>query len=191
MIVLGLDIATTTGWALHETIDRRANRVRIECGSFKSSGSDHVEQCSAMANSMIALLKRLRGEGRQPELVAMEAPLLHKAVSQRRTARSEFLAPAFHGAAVAIIAAYRVPMVAVAPQTWRLAFCGEGVRPPKSVPKGKTRDWWKREVRLRADLLGEDLGFIVKNNDVSDAIGVAFWGVNEALRLRAYNRRAA
>ncbi len=189
-ILLGLDIATTTGWALYE-IEHPRNRPQISCGSWKCKPAvkgDHVDTCGKMAAHIIALHKDLRHRGLRIDRVAIEAPLKvrvgakrvvrddmwasHTETTQATNAATEFITPALHGAAIGILTAYKIPVVNVMSSTWRKSFIGVG-RAPKEIQN--KRKWWKDKVREAADLLASDLGFNCPNMDASDAVGVVFW----------------
>ncbi len=189
-ILLGLDIATTTGWALYEVHELR-NHPQISCGSWKCKPErkgDHVDTCGKMAAHLVALHKSLRDRGLQIDRVAIEAPLKvrvgakrvirddmwasHTETTQATNAATEFITPALHGAAIAILCAYKIPVDNVMSSTWRKSFIGVG-RAPKEIQN--KRKWWKDKVREAADLLGTDMGFNVPNMDASDAVGVVFW----------------
>ncbi len=189
-LLLGLDIATTTGWALYE-IDSPRARPQIECGSWKCKPlvtGDHVETCGKLAAELIALQKKIDKRGLRIAHAAIEAPLKmrvgrkrvvsgglyasHTETEQVTNAATEFITPALHGSAIAILTAYKIPIANVMSSTWRKSFTGVG-RAPKGTENN--RKWWKAKVRECADLLATDFEFHIPNVDAAEAVGVVFW----------------
>jgi hypothetical protein len=83
-------------------------------------------------------------------------------------------------AAVAIIAAYRIPWETISSQTWRKVFLGMGRSP------GFDRAMWKRAAveRCRA------LKIAVKNADAAEAVGISIAGAS-CQRFRMIGRDEA
>ena len=86
------------------------------------------------------------------------------------------------GACSAIIGAYGIPFECIAPVSWRAQFLGFGRRP------GWQRKDWKKAVRERC----QQLKITVTNDDMADAVGVAFAAkACQTLKLLEARRAAA
>ena len=66
-LILGLDIATTTGWAIYDT-DKTPSA--IVSGSFKLQGATPFERVRYMRSHLPRLIKEYR-----PNFAAIEAPM--------------------------------------------------------------------------------------------------------------------
>lgn len=171
-MILGLDIATTTGFAWYEP---GSSLSSIKTGLLKAQGDNAEEKAASLATQLVALLKPGR-----PDFVAIEQPM-RNVVSFKKT-RDTLAGPvdeqtinpnalqlsALVGAAVGIIAAYRIPWETISSSTWRATFLGYGRR------AGMDRAAWKRAAIERCRLLKVD----VRNADAAEAVGIAFSAVN-------------
>lgn len=170
MLILGLDIATVTGFAWYDT---SASMSAIRTGLLKAQGDNAEEKAADLATQLVALLKPGR-----PDFVAIEQPM-RNVVSFKKTKQTlagpvdeQTINPnalqlsSLSGAAVAIVAAYRVPWETISSSTWRKAFLGMGRQP------GFDRAAWKRAAVDRCRALKID----VKNADAAEAVGIAFAG---------------
>lgn len=171
MNILGLDIATTTGWAYYP--DRNPNL--ITSGSFKVSGDVPEEKADRFAGCLIQLLNR---HGK-PDLCIMERPLRRAVKSQRKVGGlipDEYAQEAVHdgaaillnalmGSAVGVLRGYGIPWETVASQTWRKGFFPDRT-------KGADRADWKRLALKHCKMLGIDAG----NSDEAEAVGIAMYG---------------
>lgn len=189
MNFLALDISSAnTGWALIEELGH-GQTPRVDCGSFACRGRDFDENCMVLSDHLVALLRGFRERGLQVSRAAIE-DVLRRLPTKRvkidggmfaATERDELVSnphtmtvlPAMAGTASAILHQFKVPSILIPPSTWRKGFIGMGYA-PRHVAKAKSRQWLKAEVRQKAELLGINLGFTVKNNDVSDALGLCF-----------------
>lgn len=183
-LVLGLDIATVTGFAWY---DPAASMSSIRTGLLKAQGENAEEKAASLAVQLIALLKPGR-----PDFVAIEQPMRN--VKSFRKTKTDLAgqvddltinpnALQLEGlvcAAVAIIAAYRVPWETIPSATWRKAFLGAGRMP------GRDRAGWKRAAVDRCRALRID----VKNADAAEAVGIAFAGAG-CQSFRMLGRQAA
>ncbi|RWB29615.1 hypothetical protein [Mesorhizobium sp.] len=183
MLILGLDIATVTGFAWYEPGSSLAS---IKTGLIKAVGANAEEKAASLAQQLVALLKPGR-----PDFVAIEQPM-RNVVSFKKT-RDTLAGPvdeqtinpnalqlsSLSGAAVGIIAAYRIPWETVPSATWRKVFLGEGRY------AGRDRAGWKRAAVDRCRMLRID----VRNADAAEAVGIAFAGENcqtfKMMRARA------
>jgi Holliday junction resolvasome RuvABC endonuclease subunit len=169
-LILGLDIATVTGFAWY---DDRASLSAIHTGLIKAQGEGAEEKAASLALQLVALLKPAK-----PDFVAIEQPMRNLNLFKRtredlggtvEDARFNPNALQLEGlccAAVAIVAAYRIPWETIPSSTWRKAFLGVGRSP------GFDRQAWKRAAvdRCRA------LKIEVRNADAAEAVGAAFAG---------------
>lgn len=170
MLILGLDIATVTGFAWYEP---GSSLSSIKTGLIKAAGDNAEEKAASLATQMVAMFKAGR-----PDFVAIEQPM-RNVVSFKKTKQTlagpvdeQTINPnALHlsslsGAAIAIIAAYRIPWECIASATWRKHFLGMGRSP------GFDRAMWKRTAIERCRILKID----VKNADAAEAVGIAMAG---------------
>jgi len=173
-LILGLDIATVTGFAWYDT---GKDLSAIEAGSFRIEGEGFEERAGIMGRKIVGLIR-----DRRPDFIGIERPTRN--VVQHRKVRRDLVGQAddattinagtsmllnqFTGAAVGVIAAYRVPYEAIAPETWRKQFLGFGRH------AGWQRKDWKRAAREKCD----QLRIQVSNDDAADAVGVAFAGAS-------------
>lgn len=171
MLILGLDIATTTGFAWYDT---EASLSAIKAGSFRIGGEGFEQRAGEMGAIMIRMMREQR-----PDFVAMEQPTRNVMQHRRQghdlagehdeltiNAGTSLLLNQLTGAAAAIIRGYRIPFDVIAPTSWRKQFLGFGKRP------GWQRKDWKRAARDRC----AQLKITVTNDDQADAVGIAFAG---------------
>ena len=170
-MILGLDIATKTGWALCE--NSRFSGIRT--GSFKCDGETAEEKARALAVHLIALIKR---EG-VPKLAVIEQP--QRNVQPHKKAPSKLFpdmemgmtinaATALQlnqlvGSAIGVLTGYGVPYRTVAVATWRKGFFPAGQR-------GVDRQDWKKMAKRQCELLRIPVG----NADEAEAVGIAVYG---------------
>lgn len=170
MLILGLDIATTTGFAWYEPGQPLAT---IKTGLIKAVGDNAEEKAASLAQQLVVMFK-----GGRPDFVSIEQPMRNvKTFTKKRQdlggdVEEQTINPnalQLEGlvcAAVAIIAAYRIPWETVPSATWRKHFLGMGRSP------GFDRAAWKRAAvdRCRAFKIE------VKNADAAEAVGIAIAG---------------
>ncbi|TPJ70479.1 MULTISPECIES: hypothetical protein [unclassified Mesorhizobium] len=169
-LILGLDIASVTGFAWYEA---GAALASVKTGLIKAVGDNAEEKAASLAQQLVALIKPVR-----PDFVAIEQPM-RNVVSFKKT-RDTLAGPvdeqtinpnalqlsALAGAAVAIIAAYRIPWETIPSATWRKHFLGMGRSP------GFDRAAWKRAAIERCRVFKID----VKNADAAESVGIAMAG---------------
>lgn len=178
MIILGLDQAQTCGFAIYDT-NAPLSAIRVGVIRAKEEKSDKYEDMSARLG--LELMKLLKVE--RPDFVALEQPIRTmpggggkvkakvKFMGEEQTVEKAvgggmnavISSNQMTGAAAAIVGAFRIPFMTIAPVTWRKTFLGFGTRP------GWERDDWKGATRARCTALK----IKVTNNDQSDAVGVA------------------
>lgn len=178
MIILGLDQAQNCGFAIYDT-NAPLSAIRVGVIRAKEEKSDKYEDMSARLG--LELMKLLKVE--RPDFVALEQPIRTmpggggkvkakvKFMGEEQTVEKAvgggmnavISSNQMTGAAAAIVGAFRIPFMTIAPVTWRKTFLGFGTRP------GWERDDWKGATRARCTALK----IKVTNNDQSDAVGVA------------------
>ncbi len=186
-MLLGLDLATTSGFAFYESLGvGRAPRIR--CGSFKCEGDDFDTKAESLSDHLYDLLKAERQSGSRIEYAAIEAPLRVIPTGGRKHGGMFASVPgeaasnpntlmqlhAIAGAACAILRQFHIQKRIVMPATWRKSFIGI-TRAPANIPKNKGSDWLKNQSREAADLLGAKYGFHVPNKDAAEAVGIVMW----------------
>ena len=155
MRLLALDIATTTGWARWDSSLNRphAGELKLKANSEPARFAEFSQWLRA---KMIA---------DQVDHLAIEMP-----VPQRGGFTNLNTLQTLHGlraVAMALAGSFNMPVTEVNNQEWRQHFLGQRVA-PKTVPKAKRSDWWKKQCLKRC----EELGWPVKGHNAADAIGV-------------------
>lgn len=170
MLILGLDIATTTGFAWYEP---GSSLSTIRTGLIKATGENAEEKSASLAQQLTAMLKENRAD-----LVAIEQPMRNVVtfkkkrhdmageVDEQTINPNALQLSSLAGAAVGIIAAYRIPWVTIPSATWRSHFLGYGRKAGMDRPK------WKRAAIERCQMLK----ITVKNADAAEAVGIAMAG---------------
>jgi len=166
-MLLGIDPATCTGWALwtpHEII----------AGSITASGRTHGAKAASLSRELAAVCK-----GRDVTMAAMEAPLppmvsrkkvVHDMLGPREvnqgmtTMKNTLTTYGFRMCFLATLDSLGIMTFEVNTRAWRTSFFGKGVR-------GRDRDEWKRMAREYADRLGCQ----VPNDDAAEAVGIVSW----------------
>jgi len=185
-IILGLDIATVTGFAWY---DDKASLSSIKTGLLKAEGDNAEEKAASLARLLIDELHEWRDEKvdgvltkrrvRKPlDFVAIEQPMRNiKSFRKTKTDLAGEVGEAtinpnalqLEGlvcAAVAIVAAFRLPWATIPSATWRSSFLGFGRR------TGFDRKAWKQAAVEKCRALRID----VRNADAAEAVGIAFAG---------------
>lgn len=171
-VILGLDVASTTGFAWYDT---GASLSAIKTGLIKSTGDNAEEKAASLALQLVAMLK-----AEKPDFVAIEEPLRNVKMFKKKGKPdlagnrqdedtinpNALMLEGLVCSAVAIVAAFRVPWATVSAQTWRKAFLCMGRSP------GFDRAAWKRAAVERCRAFRID----VKNADAAEAVGIAFAG---------------
>lgn len=170
MVILGLDIATTTGFAWYEP---GSSLSSIKTGLIKAAGDNAEDKAASLATQMVTMFK-----AGKPDFVAIEQPMRNVVsfkkkrqdfggeVEEQTINPNALQLSSLAGAAIGIIAAYRIPWECVASSTWRKHFLGMGRSP------GFDRAMWKRAAIERCRVLKIE----VKNADAAEAVGIAMAG---------------
>lgn len=188
MLILGLDPSQQTGYALFDT-SRDLSAIRA--GTLRAVGDDYEHKSATLGYALMKLIKADR-----PDFIAIEMPIRTQPGTKKRKVKfmgeeqveeasgsglnAVISSNQMVGACAAIIGAYGIPFECIAPVTWRSQFLGFGRRP------GWQRKDWKRAVRERC----QGLKIIVTNDDMADAVGIAFAG-RACQTLRMIEARAA
>ncbi len=171
-LILGLDPSQSTGWALFDTA---TDLSAIRAGTLKAIGDDYEHKSAALGFALMKLIKADR-----PDFIAIEMPIrtqpgkvvrkvkfMGEQVEQEASGsglNAVISSNQMVGACSAIIGAYNIPFETIAPVTWRAQFLGFGRR------TGWQRKDWKKAVRERCG----QLKIVVTNDDMADAVGIAF-----------------
>lgn len=166
-LILGLDIATTTGFAWYEP---GSSLSSIKTGLIKAEGDNAEEKAASLAQQLVTMFKSAR-----PDFVAIEQPMRNVVsfkkkrqdfggeVEEQTINPNALQLSSLAGAAVAIIAAYRIPWETIPSATWRKHFLGMGRAP------NFDRQAWKRAAVERCRALRID----VRNADAAEAVGIS------------------
>jgi Holliday junction resolvasome RuvABC endonuclease subunit len=172
MLILGLDIATTTGFAWY---DDKASLSAIKTGLIKAEGENAEEKAASLACQIVPMLRQTK-----PDFVAIEQPMRNVVsfkkkrqdfggeVEEQTINPNALQLSSLSGAAVAVVAAYRIPWETISSSTWRKVFLGMGRSP------GFDRATWKRAAVERCRALKIE----VRNADAAEAVGIAFAGAS-------------
>ncbi|HWK65374.1 MAG TPA: hypothetical protein VNS34_10560 [Rhizobiaceae bacterium] len=196
MIILGLDIATTTGFAWYDANVQSLSSIKT--GLMKAEGESPEEKAASLADQLRIMLKDQR-----PDFVSIEEPLrnvktftktiqtLHGPRKIQTINPNQMLLPGLIGGAVGIISAYRIPWQTIPSSTWRRFFFGPGFKPPIKIKEKEGEDpveekLWKRAAIDRCHVLR----ITVKNADAAEAVGIAMAG-KACQRFKSLQTRAA
>lgn len=183
MIVLGLDPAKVTGWAV-------VGGPR-DCGTIRSPDGFPGAFASDLSRQLAEVIKTHR-----PGLCLMEAPLPPGLKAEgapdmygnreRRNITNMKNTLTTYGLRMCYLAtlhSLKVPTFEVAIQTWRKGYFGKGTKPPA----GQGRDWWKKRAMEQAEIFK----FPVKNDDEAEAVGIAMWAQGHVNHLAILGKQLA
>ncbi|MCV0371647.1 hypothetical protein [Filomicrobium sp.] len=177
-LILGLDIATTTGWAIYDT-DKTPSA--IVSGSFRLQGATPFERVRYMRSHLPRLIKEHR-----PSFAAIEAPMeiaprftrakkdMLGEQEQETTINSKTIAVLnrYAGAAEMAVMGNNIPCVEVAARTWQTII-------PKHI-KGKPKQ--------RAKAFCDMHRIVSPNMDSRDACIIAMWAAGHCQELKLMRR---
>jgi len=192
MIILGLDVATTTGFAWYDTDAKSLSAIKT--GLIKAEGDNAEQKAASLAQQLVRMFRDpVTREPSLPDFVVIEQPMRNvKTFTKRRQdfggeVEEQTINPnalQLEGlvcAVVAIVAAYRLPWETIPAATWRKAFLGMGRSP------GMNRAGWKKAAVDRCRALRID----VRNSDAAEAVGIAFAGAGlQAFKMMERGRAA-
>lgn len=215
MIILGLDVATTTGFAWYDTTPG-VSLSSIKTGILRAQGDEDWQKAGSLAVQLIAELhESVDGTRRRKPLdfVAIERPLpnvmqfekeSHDMVGSESTMTinpNQMLLHQLIGSVCGILAAYKIPHVTIPPQTWRASYFGKGFKPPRKPVKDKHGNqkrnrrgelMWKNDWKTPAVEKARSLRIDVRNADAAEAVGIAFAGAGlQAFKMMTRDAAAA
>lgn len=178
MIIMALDVATKTGWAVYDT-DRPQSSILT--GSFRCEGKSAFEKVCSLRQKLPAILRK-----HAPEFVAIEAPLDHVPRFKKKTndllgegvqettinAGTILQLSRLNGAVLGIVLGFNKPCCEVRAQTWQTVI-------PKAI-KGKPKE--------RAKAFCEMMSISGSNVDSRDAAVIAVWAAGHAQELKLMKR---
>jgi predicted nuclease with RNAse H fold len=174
MLVMGLDVASVTGWALHDT-DRPPSA--IICGSFRCDGKTAFDKVSSMRAKLPLVIRKHR-----PDFVAIEAPLTF--IKQHKTKKRDmlgeheqestinphtvFILNRLAASAQTIVEGFNIRCCEVAPRSWQANVLLKG--------SGSAKE--------RAKATCEALRIEAANADQRDACLISIWAANHSQALK-------
>jgi predicted nuclease with RNAse H fold len=178
MLIMALDVASVTGWALYDT-DRPPSA--IICGSFRCDGKTAFDKVSSMRAKLPLVIRKHR-----PGFVAIEAPLTfikqHKAKKRDMLGEHEqettinphtvFILNRLAASAQTIVEGFNIRCCEVQPRSWQTII-------PKSIAGPS-----KARVKAFCDLLKIEGA----NADARDAAILAFYAAGHAQELKLMQR---
>lgn len=193
MIIMGMDVATRTGWSFYDT---KAPLSSIRVGHIDCEGVDYENKAAFLGKAVMKLIKAER-----PDFIVMERPIRTQPGKQVRKVKmigdiqqvevsgsglnAVISSNQLVGSVSGIIGAYALPFETIASVSWRKSFLGFGTR------SGWQRKDWKKAARDRC----EQFKIKVKNDDQAEAVGIAFHGAGlqqaKLIEQRAAQRQAA
>lgn len=193
MLILGLDIATTTGFAWYEPGSSLAS---IKTGLVKAVGDSHEAKAASLGDQLREMFKDCR-----PDFVAIEEPLRNIKTFKKKVETmygpkfvhtvnpNQMLLYSLVGAAMVVVSAYKKPWETIPSATWRKSFFGAGFKPPIKIIQKEGEDdvaekQWKKAAVDRCRLLRIE----VKNADAAEAVGIAMAGEHSQKYKQERNR---
>lgn len=152
-MILGLDIATTTGWAL------ATGRHQFKAtGSFSGKADTMYQSKRKLELAMHRVLK----ENGIPKFCIIESPML-----MPRNPKTSAVLHFYAGAVSAVVGGYGVPIEWVDESTWRAKMYG----------RARVKGWGSKEWKAHARQTCEDVFKIdVRNSDEAEAAVIAQYG---------------
>lgn len=180
--IMGIDPATSLGWALYDT-DRPPSA--IVCNSIKFFGDNAFAKVSDIRRKLPKLIREQR-----PDFVAIEAPLEIAPQFKKKTktmfgdeteeittinSRTIAQLNKISGAVCMVVLGQNIPCIEVRAQTWQTVI-------PKSF-QGKPK--------ARAKAFCESLKIVAGNIDSRDAAVISIWAAGHAQELKMMGRAMA
>jgi len=184
-LILGLDIATTTGWALYSTRDSLAT---IRTGVFIAKGETALQKGADLGVQVMWFLKDLKVRQSLPVFAMMEQPLQVAVQHKKKVHNGLFnqeaettinpatviLANTLCGAVATALHAYKIPFETIAVQSWRKFFYPKGLTPPMKETKHRNgsstfaKDWKQAAINRCREMRVD-----VVKHDAAEAAGIA------------------
>lgn len=192
-LILGLDLASVTGWALWDTAKHRSS---IECGVLEFPPKASVEYRAAQIGlKLTELIRDCKVRyGRKPDMaVAEEAMKLSLKGTQ-----STIVSCMLHGAVYGTLANHGIMWGTMSVQTWRSQFYGRGNRPPQKMVKKKVNgveqmvsaDDWKQAAIDACEQMGVTLpASKAKAHNAAESVAVACCWEKARIHAGRYEQR--
>lgn len=175
MNILGLDQATTTGWAVAEDDPTRFLPEFVKHGHFRAPKRPlDSERLAHIHRAITELVERF-----EPALIVLEEPFFPwqgtggaqapKEGEEQKRSKWQFNLSTVKwlqmvkGVVLSVCGEHSIPFEEYPPQSWRKTFTGHGF-----APHGEDENWMKREVLAVARRMGFEPGI----QDEADALGV-------------------
>lgn len=135
VVIMGLDLATRSGWAVRDSIKHRSS---IQCGTFSVKEYEWEEKYAVAANLFYRLVKE-----HQPDFVAIERPE-HGVRQFKKKGKADLtgeeqivstINPAalqltgIAGSIIGMCMMMKIPYGTIAATSWRPIYYGKGVKP--------------------------------------------------------------
>lgn len=181
MKVMGIDVATNTGWAVYD-LDQTPSG--IVSGSIKLQGASAFDKVCHLRRTIPRLLKEHR-----PDFAAIEAPMefapafkkksktMYGEEEQGTTINSKVIAVLnrYAGATEMAVLGQNIPCVSVAARTWQTIIPSQITGKPKQ----------------RASAYCDMLKIVSPNIDSRDACIIAIWAAGHAQEFKLLQRERA
>jgi len=159
LTILGLDIATRTGWCFMS--GRRPEQIRS--GTFHNANGLNVinkfTKCDKFAENLIWLFRSVG----VPDYCVMEEPM-SAGPAPDVLAETNMM----YGTAAAVVRGFRIPYERVASQTWRKKMYGFS----------RNKDWQSKDWKNHAKYHCELKQLNVRNHDEAEAVMIAEYGLH-------------
>jgi len=170
MIILGLDVATTTGWAYSSG----RNGSDIVFGSFKGVGQDQFHIAASLQDHLHKVIQQKE----KPDLCIMEQPL---GAAPNPTVLAKL--NLYYGSLNAVCRGYGIKCLPVADSTWRNTMYGFGRK------KGWSTVDWKKHAKFHCESV---LKVDVRNADEAEAVIISQYGFyTQAYKKMIHDAEAA
>ncbi len=192
-LILGLDLASISGWALWDTAQRRSS---IECDVFEFPDKASVEfRAAQIGLKLTTLIRNAREQyGRPIDMaVAEEAMKLSLKGTQ-----STIVSCMLHGAVYGTLANHGIMWGTMSVQTWRSQFYGRGNKPPQKMIKKKIKgvdqmvpaDDWKQAAINACEEMGVALPSTkAKAHNAAESVAIAVCWQSAKLHARRYEQK--
>lgn len=192
-LILGLDLASVSGWALW---DMNRNRSSIECGVFEFPDKATIEYRAAQIGlKLTELVRYARKQYERPIDMAVAEEALKLSL---KGTQSTIVSCMLHGAVYSTLANHGIMWGTMSVQTWRSHFYGRGNRPPQKMVKIKVKgsvqlvptDDWKQAALDACQEMGIALPSAkAKAHNAAEAAAVAICWQSAKLHARRYEPR--
>jgi hypothetical protein len=127
MILIGMDIASMSGYSIYDT-QRSKSEIRV--GNIECENADTTWGRSLMGKRIVKFCERIRKQyGADPSLFVIEAKL-QRPVDGAAAGGWGNVTSELHGAICSHLTTMNIAWATIASQTWRKTVFGEGYKPP-------------------------------------------------------------